>query len=142
MRHAIPRPRPPDNCCKTTAPSNRAYCVHESRYVRTLPVVVVVLALGLQSTPPHEQSLRRKNKQLLVANIRDRGKWRPDCGGRRRNVYEYTEDMFRFVRGTTRRGTAIPRGARQRGRLSRRESAVDRSHCSAEEGEGSGEGLI
>ena len=84
MRHAIPRPprpRPPDDCCKTTAPSNRAYCVPESRYVRTLPAVVAVLALGrLQSTPPHEQSLRRKNKQLLVANIRDRGKWRPDCG--------------------------------------------------------------
>ena len=34
MRHAIPRPHPPpDDCCKTTAPSNRAYCVHESRYV-------------------------------------------------------------------------------------------------------------
>ena len=95
-----------------------------------------VRCLGLQSTPPHEQSLRR-NKQLLVANIRDRGE--VEAGLRpKKECLRVHGRYVSFCAGDEARDRNPTRGPAA-GRLSRRESAVDRSHCSAEEGEGSGE---
>ena len=92
VRHAIPRP--PDNCCKTTAPSSRA-CSRSRKQVYCPSWSPINWPLFLP-----------QNKQLLlVANIRDRENGGRTDGltncGRGRNVYEYTEDMFRFVCGGT-----------------------------------------